>query len=149
MSYCRFGWDNSSVYIFENVSGWLECCGCGLDRDIKWDYRDIAEFLAHLDEHEARGDVVPPTVRTEIIQDWQQGRFAEWDQTDPVQMVPYLALPPVTDPRTYVEFLSENRHMLGWDDEKFDHFKQLMEEKEREGRSQAADRPAEERDPGD
>ena len=29
MSYCRFS-DNSDVYMYLNVGGWVSCCGCGL-----------------------------------------------------------------------------------------------------------------------
>jgi len=28
MSYARFGWDGSDVYVFMHVSGHLECCAC-------------------------------------------------------------------------------------------------------------------------
>lgn len=146
MSYCRFGWDDSSVYIIES-GGSLECCGCSLSQN-HWNYKDVAAFLAHLDEHEARGDVVPPTVRTDIIEDWKDGRFKDWDETDPEAMRPYFSLPTVRDPRDYLQFLEENRHMLGWDEEKFNEFKQIWEEKQNEARREAADRPAEERGPG-
>lgn len=144
MSYCRFGWDGSNVYIFENVNGSLECCGCSLDdyRHGQWNWTDIAEFFAHLNEHIARGDTVPPTVIGEITEDWKAGRFAEWDTTDPQDMEPYLNLPKVVDSRSYIEFLAENRDMLGWDDEQFEHFKTIWRDKQNENRSEATDRPA-------
>lgn len=31
MSYCRFGWDGSDVYVFTSSSA-IECCGCALHK---------------------------------------------------------------------------------------------------------------------
>lgn len=148
MSYCRFGWDNSDVYIFQHVQAGLECCGCHLDPK-KWDYTDVAEFLAHLDRHKDVGHVVPKGVRRSIVEDWSNGEFADWDDTAVEDMAPYMHYleDDLEDGRTYVQYIESNRHMLGWDDEQFAHFKQLMEEKDAE-RSQAADRPAEGGDAG-
>jgi hypothetical protein len=49
---------SSDVYIFEHVSGFIQCCGCWLDGDEKnWsvDLPTPREALAHLDRHEAAG----------------------------------------------------------------------------------------------
>jgi hypothetical protein len=56
MSFERF--TNSDIYIYEHVSGWIECCGC-LFSD--WDSEPFPqlktprEALAHLDRHEEAG----------------------------------------------------------------------------------------------
>ena len=63
MSYSRFGYERSDVYVFEHVGGWIECCACILN------YRDESspfffhaktprEMLAHLEEHKKSGDNV-------------------------------------------------------------------------------------------
>lgn len=31
MAYCRFG-EDSDVYMFHDVNGYMNCCGCGLLR---------------------------------------------------------------------------------------------------------------------
>lgn len=60
MSFERFG--SSDVYIFEHVSGFIECCGCSLTEPEDHEVFGFAhlktprEALTHLDEHEAAGD---------------------------------------------------------------------------------------------
>ena len=34
MSYCRFAWDGSDVYVFGSGDGVIECCGCSLKGDL-------------------------------------------------------------------------------------------------------------------
>lgn len=58
MSYARFGWDGSDVYVFLSVGGKLECCGCSLRPRI-WTYDSTAAMLAHLEDHRAAGHTVP------------------------------------------------------------------------------------------
>jgi hypothetical protein len=55
MSYCRFS--QGDVYLFENVYGYFDCCGCklrGMDR-----FLTRRETLAHLEEHRSAGHDVP------------------------------------------------------------------------------------------
>ena len=60
MSFERFA--SSDVYIFESVSGHIECCGCSLALPDDLEIFGTAlmstprEALAHLDLHESRGD---------------------------------------------------------------------------------------------
>lgn len=60
MSFERFS--SSDVYIFEHVSGFIECCGCslaeGVDREpfATVTFNTPREALAHLDEHDEAGD---------------------------------------------------------------------------------------------
>ena len=71
MSYARFGWDNSSVYVFPSGDG-LECCGCSLISPIgRFCTRSIDAMAAHLDAHRAAGHTVPTSVMPEIRADEQ------------------------------------------------------------------------------
>ena len=55
MSYARFSAE-SDVYVFLHVGGALCCCGCFNGEGY---FDTTAEMVAHLREHEARGDRVP------------------------------------------------------------------------------------------
>ena len=57
MSYCRFGWDGSNVYVFVSRRG-IECCGCLLGQpDLVT--RSANEMIEHLEAHRAAGHTVP------------------------------------------------------------------------------------------
>lgn len=56
MSYARFGWDGSDVYVYLDVAGHLACCGCALGSPV---HRSTADMLAHLDAHRSAGHRVP------------------------------------------------------------------------------------------
>lgn len=74
MSYCRFGWGGSNVYVYESDAG-IECCGCCLgdtfvapcgvsfdegDHDNSPEHREAAiEMVRHLRRHRAAGHNVP------------------------------------------------------------------------------------------
>lgn len=61
MALCRFGWDGSDVYVFYDVGGFINCCGCHLtDRSFHADTEQ--QMIEHLREHEKQGDHVPPDV---------------------------------------------------------------------------------------
>jgi hypothetical protein len=60
MSYTRFGWDDSDVYIFMSSRGWLECRGCILKNG--WQYHSTDAMVTHLQEHVAAGHSVPMDV---------------------------------------------------------------------------------------
>lgn len=57
MSYCRFGWNGSDVYVYESERG-LTCCGCRLV-DGGFDCATTVEMIAHLAAHRAAGQFVP------------------------------------------------------------------------------------------
>lgn len=57
MSYCRFGWDGSDVYVYESCSGGFDCCGCNLLGD--YNCATPEEMIAHLIEHRKAGQFVP------------------------------------------------------------------------------------------
>jgi hypothetical protein len=63
MSYARFGWGGSDIYVFMSVNGWLECCGCPL---LEWpaSYQALStdDMVRHLDEHTRAGHKVPADV---------------------------------------------------------------------------------------
>lgn len=56
MSYARFGWNGSDVYVFVDVGGFLACCACSLGQP---SHGSTADMLAHLDAHKAAGHTVP------------------------------------------------------------------------------------------
>jgi hypothetical protein len=74
MSYARFGWDGSDVYVFKSVgdqehpNGWLECCSCSL---IPGWFRafSTAGMIWHLWAHMAAGQHVPSDVIPELRAD--------------------------------------------------------------------------------
>lgn len=57
MSYARFGWDGSHVYVYCDVNGYLACCGCRLGD--KWAFYSTDDMIAHLREHLEAGHTVP------------------------------------------------------------------------------------------
>ena len=56
MSYCRFGWDGSDVYVFESSAG-LECCACSLQNTFTTSLPE--EMIKHLAVHRRAGQYVP------------------------------------------------------------------------------------------
>jgi hypothetical protein len=76
MSFARFS-DSSDVYIFEHVSGYIQCCGCSIakpkdDNEIFGfafaNLKTPREALLHLDKHIDVGDKVP-TWTFQLIRD--------------------------------------------------------------------------------
>ena len=71
MSYCRWFWEGSDLYIFDHVDGHTECHLCplldqsGEGQSAKWPIGDWAAFLAHLDAHDAAGHAYPARLREE------------------------------------------------------------------------------------
>lgn len=62
MSFSRFGWEDSDVYVFEHVGGFIQCCGCAISEDEislesfgMYDADTPREMLSHLDRHEEVG----------------------------------------------------------------------------------------------
>ncbi len=58
MAICRFG-DDSDVYVFHNVHGGIECCGCRLSDASEFNARTEAAMIAHLEQHKTAGHKVP------------------------------------------------------------------------------------------
>ena len=67
MSYARFGWEGSDVYVYLDVGGYLACCGCCLSD--YWRHDDTASMIAHLREHQAAGHHVPEETIAELEAD--------------------------------------------------------------------------------
>lgn len=67
MSYCRFAWDNSDVYVYEGERG-FECCGCKLHNS----FRSNSELgmIVHLVEHLIAGHTVPEYAFTRLLGDY-------------------------------------------------------------------------------
>ncbi len=56
MSYCRFAWQGSDVYVFLSDQG-FECCGCSLSKTFTCGTPE--EMIAHLGVHRRAGHFVP------------------------------------------------------------------------------------------
>ncbi len=57
MSFCRFAWNGSDVYVYESDRG-FECCGCKLSEEsFVCDTQD--EMISHLAGHKRAGHFVP------------------------------------------------------------------------------------------
>lgn len=88
MSYARFGWDGSDVYVFLG-SEKLECCACHIMPTVKFDpprenffgmkiseesqsfYAETpADMIEHLKEHIKSGDTVPEETIEDIKRDF-------------------------------------------------------------------------------
>jgi hypothetical protein len=69
MSYARFGWDNSDVYVFMSVGGWLECCACVLAHGDWESFRasDTDTMIAHLKKHISVKHHVPEYVFERLV----------------------------------------------------------------------------------
>ena len=68
MSYARWGSD-SDVYVFETCGGVFECCGCKENLDSE-SFETSGEIIAHLNEHRAKGDLVPDYTYQQIMRDY-------------------------------------------------------------------------------
>lgn len=88
MSYARFGWEGSDVYVFLG-SEKLECCACHITPPIKFDpprknffgttiteasqsfYAETpAAMIEHLEQHVKAGDTVPEETIADIKRDF-------------------------------------------------------------------------------
>lgn len=67
MSYCRFAWDGSDVYVFESVEG-LTCCGCRRDPS-GFVCATPEVMIEHLAAHRRAGDYVPENAITGLWRD--------------------------------------------------------------------------------
>lgn len=67
MSYARFGWDGSDVYVYMHVAGHLECCGCILGDE--WSFHSTQAMIDHLAEHRAAGHNIPVGIEDELRAD--------------------------------------------------------------------------------
>ena len=60
MSYCRIRKGHSDLYVFENISGGFDCCGCNLHGGFRSFHCDTPEeMLSHLKKHKEDGQLVP------------------------------------------------------------------------------------------
>lgn len=85
LSYCRFGWDGSDVYVYDSVGDFLTCCGCKLERggfDVGYegdpDYAACLSMILHLRVHREAGHVVPLYALAELAEEgglWTRERI--------------------------------------------------------------------------
>jgi len=82
MSYCRFGWEGSDVYIYASVGGWIECCACSLQPTRKSEFLgfinesfkayDTQQMIDHIKQHREKGERVPDYVEEELMNDHEE-----------------------------------------------------------------------------
>jgi hypothetical protein len=65
------GADDSNVYVYDDVSGGITCCGCSIYRKIV-NFETSGEMIQHLDAHRAKGDFVPDYTYKEILEDYPE-----------------------------------------------------------------------------
>lgn len=102
MSYARFGWDGSDVYVFTSSQG-IECCACVLQK-YRWQnnpgsilggylkevppiipkiFRSNAEMITHLGLHRAAGHTVPQHAFDRLADPADaEANLAIWDRYD-------------------------------------------------------------------
>lgn len=62
MAYSRFSY--ADVYVFMDVHGTLECCGCSLGDE--WNFGSTEAMIDHIAEHRAAGHDVPDGLEDEL-----------------------------------------------------------------------------------
>ena len=67
MSYCRFAWNGSDVYVFDHVDGGIECCGCRFGDTTRFGTPE--EAITHLGLHRRAGHFVPEYAITRLWAD--------------------------------------------------------------------------------
>lgn len=105
MSYARFGWDGSDVYVFLNVAGYFSCCGCQLIEREYVESKDYIlgfylkpineeeaskpesfystkEIIDHLEEHKKAGHYVPDSCIERILEEEEENDkwIKNWDK---------------------------------------------------------------------
>lgn len=82
MAYCRFAFDKSDVYIYDDVTYGLLCCWCKRTEDIaEDDHRagfiagyDYNAMLEHVQMHRSLGDNVPSYVDERLKEDMERSK---------------------------------------------------------------------------
>jgi hypothetical protein len=71
MSYARFGWDGSDVYVFMSVGEFLECCACILAHEDWESFQagDTQTMIDHLNKHKNSGHNVPRDIYDHLWED--------------------------------------------------------------------------------
>lgn len=68
MAYSRFSY--ADLYVFMSVHGHLECCGCWLDNE--WRFDSTQAMIEHIQKHRDAGHNVPPNLEVELLADDEQ-----------------------------------------------------------------------------
>lgn len=80
MSLCRFGWDGSDVYVYYDVGGFINCCGCPLLTDKSFHADTEQEMIEHLREHQKHDHHVPDYVFAELADASNNGQIANKEE---------------------------------------------------------------------
>ena len=65
MALARFGCDGSDVYVYYDVGGFINCCGCNLNGQ-SFHADTERQMIDHLKEHEKKGHHIPGYVYDEL-----------------------------------------------------------------------------------
>jgi hypothetical protein len=106
VSYARFGWDGSDVYVYEHYAGFIECCGCMFcdwEKDVFPQLKTAREALEHLDKHVEAGHCVPADTFEKI-----RNEYPDLDK----EIEPY-----VTPPEVRERQLARMRELFGKTDD--------------------------------
>jgi hypothetical protein len=57
VSYCRFS-KNNDIYVYENVNGFISCCGCYLNDGKSVDFATGDAAAKHIIDHLSRGEII-------------------------------------------------------------------------------------------
>ena len=71
--YAGFGpWSPSDLYIYDDVGGFTNCCGCKLPEQSQgFQSTDLQEMLDHIAEHRAAGHNVHDGLEDLITEEWE------------------------------------------------------------------------------
>lgn len=74
MSYCRFAWDGSDVYVFFNGDNEFECCACRLKGCLAGSFicKTEKQMIKHLLEHRKKGHCVPQESINRLLEELEQ-----------------------------------------------------------------------------
>ena len=87
MSYCRFAWNGSDVYVYDSDDG-IICCACAINK-AGFSCELPEDMISHLAEHRRRGSYVPPYAIEAL---WQEITGAtKPSKPEPARMKMYAA----------------------------------------------------------
>ena len=81
MAYARIAKD-SDVYVYEDMAGFISCCGCRLMPFLSSEWtHTAAEMVEHLRKHEKAGHKVPAELLDEDLYGPDEARAKTWKRT--------------------------------------------------------------------
>lgn len=70
MSYARWGYEDSDVYVYLDCSGFLLCvCGDPAETGLGFRAYKTEDMITHLKEHQVEGRTVPTSTFADLLED--------------------------------------------------------------------------------